>query len=150
MCGYSPSSNSSTTQAPNSEFVDLASVIEAVLDVAAEAIWNHRQRDFPIEAVGIVFSDGSTQPLINQLRSETAYAVNPLFVEEAFAEGDARGVVPLAFYHTHPKAEARPSLHDIDMMEQLPGAPFVIAGTDGIKTWVWEDGQAKQLTETDV
>jgi proteasome lid subunit RPN8/RPN11 len=53
------------------------------------------------------------------------------------AEREGREIVGV--YHTHPHSLARPSLWDQDSMVQYQTL-WVIAGTDGIKGYEWDEG----------
>jgi proteasome lid subunit RPN8/RPN11 len=111
-----------------------------LMETAAFEMVEHRDEVYPYEAVGILCSDGSCYPLINQARSAHRLEVSAILVGEAIDMLRERGLEPVAFYHSHPTSASGPSNRDISMMQTKPGALFVIIGQDGIAGWLWNDG----------
>lgn len=111
-----------------------------LMETAAVEMIEHRNDSYPNEAVGVLCSDGSCYPLINQARSAHRLEVSAILVGEAIDMLNERGMSPVAFYHSHPTSASGPSNRDISMMQTKPGALFVIVGQDGIAGWLWEDG----------
>lgn len=121
---------------PAQEFIQAATFL---METAAVEMSNHRDEVYPHEAVGILCSDGSCFPLINQARSAHRLEVSAILVGEAVDMLTERGLSPVAFYHSHPTSASGPSLRDISMMQTKPQALFVIVGQDGIAGWLWDD-----------
>ena len=118
---------------------DVALQLEALLVAARPYILEHRDQDFPHEAVGILCADGSTFPLINQARSHKRFEVSEQLVTEAIAQLKIRKRHPVAVYHSHPESDSGPSKRDEMMMAEMPQATFIIAGNDGIAAWMWDE-----------
>ena len=123
-----------TTRVPSSR-----DPIEALLATARADIVASRNESYPNEAVGIICSDGNVFPLINQARSAHRFSVGETLVGEAINHLKYRGKQPVAVYHSHPESTSGPSASDEQMMEEMPGAVFVIAGTDGMSAWTWSE-----------
>ncbi len=119
---------------------EFVAVAETLMVEAAPALVAHRNDSYPHEAVGIVCSDGSTYPLINQARSGHRFEVSEVLVQEAITILSERGLQPVAVYHSHPESVSGPSNRDISMMQHMPGALSIIVGKDGIAAWLWNDG----------
>lgn len=117
----------------------VADPLSLVLAVAREDLVNHRDDDYPNEAVGILCADGTCYPLINQARSSKRFEVSEQIVTEAVAQLKVRKRNPVAIYHSHPTSDSGPSKRDIMMMEEMPQASFVIVGNDGIAAWMWDE-----------
>ncbi len=111
-----------------------------LMEEAAMEMVNHRDDAYPIEAVGILCSDGVTFRLINQSRSAHRFIVSETLVGEAFETLKRRKHFPVAMYHSHPDTGSSPSERDIAMMETMPGSLSVIIGKDNIAAWRWNDG----------
>lgn len=93
------------------------------------------------EVVGLILSDGSTIPLVNQARSATRFSVGQGQMAEALASINPDVEMVVALYHSHPTAPPSPSVTDISMMrDQLSAGvpiPWVIVTPRG--DWgVWE------------
>jgi len=98
---------------------------EKILD----AIVAHAQKDFPLEACGILGGvDGVVSehyPMANTDKSNEHFTMEP---KEQFAVvKDLRGkeLAMLAIYHSHPETPARPSEEDI-RLALTPGVSYVI------------------------
>ena len=113
--------------------------VQTLMETAASEMLEHRDETYPQEAVGILCSDGSCWPLINQARSAHRLEVSAILVSEAHTMLRERGRNPVAYYHSHPDSASGPSDRDVSMMQTVPGALFVIIGQDGISGWQWED-----------
>ena len=117
------------------------------LAIAKPDIIDHAADDHPLEAVGLVFSDGSTRRLINQARSPRRFSIARAQLEEVIAES---GLSPICLYPSHPAGRAVPSTPDQRVMSSqatragLP-VPFVILGVDGLRVWLWQDGAAREI-----
>jgi len=119
----------------------LADVLTAVEPLIAA----HAADEYPREAVGIVFADGTIKRLINQARSEKRVVASADQVAAALDDSDS----PMCFYHSHPRTAAVPSPADRKAMaEQASHAsyvPLLIYGIDGLRVWVWHDGDAVEM-----
>ncbi len=111
-----------------------------LMEEGALEMLDHRDDMYPLEAVGILCSDGVTYRLINQSRSSHRFTVSETLVREAIEILTRRGHPPVAIYHSHPEHDSHPSRRDIDMMETMPGSLSVIVGKEGIAGWRWNDG----------
>ena len=118
---------------------EVAEPVELLLLECRSAMLEHRDEDYPKEAVGILTSDGVTWPLINQARSPKRFAVSQRLVEEAIAELGRHDQHPVAVYHSHPTSSSGASERDVMMMQENPGSLHVIVGQDGIASWMWWD-----------
>ena len=113
--------------------------VGALLVTARQDIVASRNESYPNEAVGIICADGDVYPLINQARSAHRFSVGETLVGEAINHLKYRGKMPVAVYHSHPESASDPSQHDQAMMQEMPGAVFVIVGSDGIAAWMWDE-----------
>ena len=116
------------------------SAVSELITFAAISLVMHRDSDYPHEAVGILCSDGSIYPLINQARSAHRFEVSQPLVKEAIGVLTQRGMEPIAVYHSHPTSSSGPSKRDIMLMETMPGSLSIIIGQDGIAAWLWDGG----------
>lgn len=66
-------------------------------------IFAHVEVELPFEAVGLVWSDGSISPLINQARSQHRFTVSQALLAEALVAVDPAEKTLVAFYHSHPQ-----------------------------------------------
>lgn len=120
-----------------------------LIALACPSISQHAADDFPYEAVGLVFEDGSIVRLVNQARAETRFLVGKDQVAEAIRATPQR---PLALYHSHPHRKATPSDRDCRLMAKQTrragvAIPFLIYGVDGLRAWLWQDGEPTEATE---
>lgn len=120
--------------------------IDSVRDLIHQAYQSlklHSASDYPIEAVGIICDGGITYPLINQARSPHRYEVSKQLVTEALDVLNARGLLPLGFYHTHPTSNPEPSKRDVLLMSENPNSLFIIVGQYAIAAWITQmDGHS--------
>ena len=101
----------------------------------------------PYEACGVLIGtiNGSTAlvekalPVANVKRTRTSFELDPQQFYEAWNNAEKNGKEIVGVYHTHPVSSAVPSLWDRETMQQVPGV-WVIAGADGMRAYVWEDG----------
>ena len=125
---------------PTEQAVEFIQASTTLMESAAVEMVEHRDETYPNEAVGVLCSDGSCFPLVNQARSAHRLEVSAFLVAEAIDMLTERGLSPVAFYHSHPESASGPSNRDIQMMQTKPGALFIIVGQDGISGWLWDDG----------
>lgn len=121
---------------PETQYAYKQAVVD-LLQTAAHGLIEHRNSDYPNEAVGLLCADGAIYKLINQARSAKRFEVSELLVNEALLYLESRDHLPIAMYHSHPEASCGPSRRDISWMETMPGAISVIVGQDGIAAWRW-------------
>jgi desampylase len=85
----------------------------------------HAEQTFPEECVGVLFSDGTTQPLhntaVDRRRGFLVSARETLAVERTAA---SRGLRVSAFYHSHPDGLPLPSREDAAHAQ--PGSVTII------------------------
>ncbi len=101
----------------------------------------------PYEACGVLAGtiNGSTAlvekalPVANVKRTRTSFELDPKQFYEAWNEAEKNGKEIVGVYHTHPVSSAVPSLWDRETMQNVPGV-WLIAGADGLRAYVWEDG----------
>ena len=119
-----------------------------VLEKAEAQIATHCLSDLTVEAVGLVFLDGSIRHLINQARSGHRFSVSARQMQDLL---DVVGDNPIAIYHSHPSSKGVPSNADKAMMAELYDVldgpfPFLIWGrSDGLRVWLWQDGEALEM-----
>lgn len=111
-----------------------------LMEHSSRALTEHRFEAYPQEAVGILCSDGTNYPLINQARSDSRFEVSETLVREAIDALSRLGREPVAVYHSHPTSSSSPSNQDISMMKRMPGALSIIVGIDGIAAWRFDNG----------
>lgn len=132
-----------TTDDKNVEFrypvVDdgIIAIVEKLLHESYTSLKLQAAKAYPIEAVGVLCEDGSTAPLINQARSAVRYEVSETLVVEVLDELERRGMIPVAFYHSHPESNADPSERDVLMMKEQANSVFIIVGKESISAWCW-------------
>jgi proteasome lid subunit RPN8/RPN11 len=101
----------------------------------------------PYEACGVLVGtiNGSTAlvekalPVKNTKRTRTSFELDPKEHYDAWNEAERNGKEIVGVYHTHPVSSAVPSLWDRETMQNVPGV-WLIAGADGMKAYVWENG----------
>jgi len=118
---------------------NLENATEILLASVSEDLVKARDDAYPNEAVGILCYDGAVYPLINQARSPHRFEVGETLVGEAINHLKHRGKMPVAVYHSHPTSGSGPSARDEMMMQEMPGAVFVIVGANDMAAWMWED-----------
>lgn len=106
--------------------------------------------DAPNEAVGWVWSDGSTTRFINQARSPVRFAVGTIQMAEALAAVDPERKTLVALYHSHPNGNPEPSPYDVAQMfrqYQMDAVfPWVILTPDGIPhVWQWAETEVREV-----
>ena len=101
----------------------------------------------PYEACGVLTgtTDGSTAlvekalPITNSKRTRRSFELDPKEHYDAWNEAEKSGREIVGVYHTHPVSSAVPSPWDRETM-QNDTSVWLIAGTDGIRAYVWDDG----------
>ena len=104
----------------------------------------------PYEACGVLIGTitgnlalvEKIQVITNVNRTRRSFELDPKEFYKAWnsAENDGKEIVGV--YHTHPVSSAVPSLWDRETMENAPSV-WLIAGADGMKAYVWENGLKK-------
>ncbi|MBT0664654.1 M67 family metallopeptidase [Geobacter pelophilus] len=99
-----------------------------------DALIVHAQRDFPLEACGILGGlNGLVSdhyPMANSDRSNEHFMMEPKEQFSVVKELRAKGKVMLAIYHSHPETPARPSEEDI-RLALTPDVSHVIISLAG-------------------
>ena len=101
----------------------------------------------PYEACGVLVGtiNGSTAlvekalPVTNVKRTRTSFELDPKEHYDVWNEAEKSGKEIVGVYHTHPVSSAVPSLWDRETM-QNDTSVWIIAGADGMRAYVWEDG----------
>ncbi len=101
----------------------------------------------PYEACGVLVGtiNGSTAlvekalPVANARRTRTSFELEPKEFYNAWSEAEKNGKEIVGVYHTHPVSSAVPSLWDRETMQNVLGV-WLIAGADGMRAYVWENG----------
>jgi proteasome lid subunit RPN8/RPN11 len=124
-----------------------------------ELIQAELEANRPYEACGLLIGiiNGNTAyvkrslPVTNVKRTRTSFELDPEEHYDAWNDAEKKGMEIVGVYHTHPVSSAFPSLWDRDTM-QNDTLVWLIAGADGMKAYVWEDGvkAVKILYQTDL
>ena len=101
----------------------------------------------PYEACGVLIGtlDGRTaivekaQPITNSKRTVRSFELDPKEHYDAWNEAEKNGREIIGVYHTHPVSSAIPSLWDRETMQNDPSV-WLIAGADGMRAYVWDNG----------
>ncbi len=101
----------------------------------------------PYEACGVIvgtLNGNAIQvkkilPVMNVKRTRRSFELDPAQFYNAWNDAERNGMEIVGIYHTHPSSLAIPSLWDIETMEN-DSLVWLIAGVDGIKAYVWDDG----------
>lgn len=88
------------------------------------AIRAHGEEGYPYEIVGVMLGtdDGTNRVCTEVVRVENTkeenrerrYTIDPLALAKIEREADARGLMVLGFYHTHPDHPSKPSPTDLE------------------------------------
>ncbi len=99
-----------------------------------DAIIAHAQRDFPLEACGILGgTDGLVSehyPMANTDQSNEHFTMEPKEQFAVIKDLRAKGKEMLVIYHSHPETPARPSEEDI-RLALTPDVSYVIVSLAG-------------------
>ncbi len=112
-----------------------------------ELIQSELEANKPCEACGVLIGtiNGSMAlvekavPVKNSRRTRTSFELDPKEHYDAWNEAEKKGKEIVGVYHTHPVSFAVPSLWDRETM-QNDTSVWLIAGADGMRAYVWEDG----------
>lgn len=120
-----------------------AQVKESV-ERALPLIHSHLIEGLPEEVVGLVLSDGSIIPLINQARSSSRFEVSVAQMADVLASIDPEVRTVYALYHSHPAKELSLSFLDqrnlqIHYRTGL-SVPWLVMIPDGSARMWWMDG----------
>jgi len=120
-----------------------------------ELIQSELEANKPYEACGVLIGtiNGSIAlvekalPVTNVKRTRASFELDPKEHYDAWNEAGKNGREIIGVYHTHPVSSAVPSLWDRETM-QNDNSVWLIAGADGMRAYVWEDGvKAVKITE---
>ena len=75
--------------------------------------------------------------ITNVRRTYSSFELDPQQLYNAWNNADKSGKDVVGVYHTHPSFLATPSSWDRETMKDNPSV-WLIAGTDGIKAYVWD------------
>lgn len=121
----------------------MLTIPQAIID----AIIAHAQRDFPLEACGILGGTAGVvsehYPMANTDRSNEHFTMAPKEQFAVIKDLRAKGKEMLVIYHSHPETPARPSVEDI-RLALTPNVSAVIVslagGTPEVKSYLIENG----------
>jgi len=80
----------------------------------------------------------------NVADSPILFKMDPRELYNAWMKAEKSGMDIVAVFHTHPFGVAYPSKYDIDCMKDV-NLPWVIAGSDGIKAYLYKDGKIIEI-----
>ncbi|MCK4798814.1 MAG: M67 family metallopeptidase, partial [Spirochaetes bacterium] len=78
-------------------------------------------------------------PITNSNRTTQSFELEPKEFYNAWNNAEKNGQEIVGVYHTHPSSSAVPSQWDRETMQNDPSV-WLIAGADGMKAYVWDDG----------
>ncbi|MBE0522475.1 MAG: M67 family metallopeptidase [Candidatus Methanoperedenaceae archaeon] len=112
-----------------------------------DLIQGELEANSPYEACGVLVGtiNGDTAvvekaiPITNSNRTARSFELEPGEFYNAWNNAGKSGKEIVGVYHTHPRSSAVPSLWDRETMQNDPGV-WLIAGSDGVKAYVWDDG----------
>jgi proteasome lid subunit RPN8/RPN11 len=108
----------------------------------------------PYEACGVLIGSindktadvTETIPMSNMLNSSKQFIISPKEMYHLWKDMEDAGKQIIGAYHSHPDADAGPSLNDIDSMKNTSFI-WMIVGMDGyIRAWLYE----KKLKEISI
>ena len=113
-----------------------------------DAITAHAQRDFPLEACGILGGANGVvteqYPMANIDQSNEHFTLEPKEQFSVVKDLRSKGIEMLAIYHSHPETPARPSEEDI-RLALTPNVSYVIVSLAGatpeVKSYRIEGGE---------
>ncbi len=112
-----------------------------------ELIQSELEANKPYEACGVLVGiiNGNKAlvekalTVTNVKRTRRSFELDPKEHYNAWSEAEKNGMEIVGVYHTHPVSSAVPSLWDRETM-QNDTSVWLIAGADGMRAYVWEDG----------
>ena len=99
-----------------------------------DALWEHAEREHPIEACGVIVGPSTGEvptrhlPMENSAYSPTFYEFDSKALLHLYKELDDRDESIVVIYHSHTSTEAYPSRTDIAYAGE-PGAHYVLLST---------------------
>ena len=99
-----------------------------------DALWEHSEREHPIEACGVIAGPTGTGtptrhiPMENSAYSPTFYEFDSKDLLALYRELDDRDEAPVVIYHSHTSTQAYPSRTDIAYAGE-PDAHYVLLST---------------------
>ena len=99
-----------------------------------DALWEHSEREHPIEACGIIAGPTATGtptrhiPMENSAYSPTFYEFDSKDLLALYRELDDRDEAPVVIYHSHTSTQAYPSRTDVAYASE-PDAHYVVIST---------------------
>ena len=121
----------------------MLTIPQAIID----AIIAHAQRDFPLEACGILGGANEVvsehYPMANIDQSNEHFTLEPKEQFAVIKDLRAKGIEMMGSYHSHPETPARPSEEDI-RLALTPNVSYVIVSLAGetpeVKSYRIEEG----------
>ena len=112
-----------------------------------DLIQGELEANSPYEACGVLVGtiEGETAvvekavPITNSNRTTQSFELEPKEFYNAWNNAEKSGMEIVGVYHTHPSSSAVPSQWDRETMQNDMGV-WLIAGADGMKAYLWDDG----------
>lgn len=112
-----------------------------------QLIQQELENNKPYEACGVLIgsinantaSVEKARPITNAKRTRTSFELDPEEFYNVWNDAERDGKEIIGIYHTHPVSSAIPSLWDKETMQNVMYV-WLIAGSDGMKAYVWDDG----------
>ncbi len=112
-----------------------------------DIILREMETNKPYEACGVLIGTidvtaanvEKVLPVTNVKRTRRSFELHPHEFYDAWNNAEKSGNEIVGIYHTHPASSAVPSFWDRETMENDTSV-WLIAGNDGIRAYVWEDG----------
>ena len=112
-----------------------------------ELIQAELEANSPYEACGVLVGmiEGAAAvvekavPITNSNRTTQSFELEPKEFYNSWNNAEKNGQEIVGVYHTHPSSSAVPSQWDRETMQNDPSV-WLIAGADGMKAYVWDDG----------
>ncbi len=101
----------------------------------------------PYEACGVLIGNINdttvnverAQPITNVRHSRTSFELDSEEFYKVWNDAEKKGKEIVGIYHTHPVSSAVPSLWDRETMQNVTNV-WLIAGVDGMRAYVWNNG----------
>jgi [CysO sulfur-carrier protein]-S-L-cysteine hydrolase len=118
-----------------------------------EKVLTHARQCLPEEGCGIIAGTNGVAdrfiPIRNAMASDRSYEMDPAELISAFRSLRESGETMLAIYHSHPRAAAKPSLHDIQRAHYPEAAQVIVslenADKPDIRAFRILDGEAVEI-----
>lgn len=102
----------------------------------------------PYEACGLLIGTidvdianvEKVQSVTNIRKSKVSFELEPMEFYNIWNASQKEGKDIVGIYHTHPFSSAIPSTWDRETMENYYPLVWLIVGTDGMMSYIWDDG----------